>query len=84
MHQIRVHLAHIGCPVVGDRLYGRASSERGFHYDDCMTRLALHAARLVFPNPANPDERLTVEAPAPEDMCGAWKAMKRRATRGRK
>ncbi len=42
-HQIRVHLAAWGCPVIGDRLYGR--SERTF------TRLGLRAVRLSYPDP---------------------------------
>jgi 23S rRNA pseudouridine1911/1915/1917 synthase len=41
-HQIRVHLAHVGLPIVGDRLYGGAPAER----------LALHAARLAWPGGA--------------------------------
>lgn len=40
-HQIRVHLAHLGCPIVGDRRYGVSKA----------TRLALHAQRLVIDHP---------------------------------
>ena len=43
-HQLRAHLAWLGCPIVGDRLYGRDG--RG-----APTRLALHAATLEFPHP---------------------------------
>ena len=43
-HQIRVHLAHIGCPVVGDPLYGPA--------DRPAPRLFLHAYQLTLPHPA--------------------------------
>ena len=43
-HQIRVHLAHIGCPVVGDPLYGPA--------DRPAPRLYLHAYQLTLPHPA--------------------------------
>ncbi len=49
-HQIRVHLAHIGCPVVGDPLYpgvGRASPAYPFY-----PRLCLHAWQLTLPHPA--------------------------------
>jgi 23S rRNA pseudouridine1911/1915/1917 synthase len=72
-HQIRVHLAHIGHPLVGDPLYGgglklpkRATPEltaslRGFR------RQALHAERLSFVHPAN-GETLTFETPRPADM----------------
>lgn len=55
-HQIRVHLAYIGCPIVGDTVYGfrRARIERQF----------LHAARLCFDHPKT-RERLCFEAPLP-------------------
>jgi 23S rRNA-/tRNA-specific pseudouridylate synthase len=74
MHQIRVHLAHIGCPVVGDKLYG-PKEERGA---GIVGRLALHAARLVFPNPAKADEVVTVEAPLAEDLAAALAKFVRR------
>jgi 23S rRNA pseudouridine1911/1915/1917 synthase len=53
-HQIRVHLASIGHPVAGDRLYGAPPAERMF----------LHAWRISFNTPAT-GERVTVEAPLP-------------------
>jgi tRNA pseudouridine32 synthase/23S rRNA pseudouridine746 synthase len=43
-HQLRVHMAWLGTPVVGDRLYGRQPQ-------DCPLRLALHAAFLSLPHP---------------------------------
>ncbi len=54
-HQIRVHLAHIGCPVVGDPLYGPA---------DRFPRLCLHAWQLALPHPAT-GEMVTFTAPPP-------------------
>ncbi len=55
-HQIRVHLASLGHPVAGDRLYGAAAAPRMF----------LHAWRIGFTSPAT-GERVSVEAPlAPE------------------
>lgn len=54
MHQIRAHLAHIGCPIVGDPLYG----------GDQAPRLMLHAASLSFPMPDG--QTLTIEAPVPD------------------
>jgi 23S rRNA pseudouridine1911/1915/1917 synthase len=72
-HQIRVHLAHIRHPLVGDPLYGgglrlpRRATEplvaalRGFR------RQALHAERLSFEHPAS-GEALSFEAPRPADM----------------
>jgi 23S rRNA pseudouridine1911/1915/1917 synthase len=58
-HQIRVHLASIGHPVAGDRLYGAPSSE--------AERIFLHAHRIAFTSPAT-GERVTVEAPLPEEL----------------
>ncbi len=58
-HQIRVHMSHIGHPVLGDRLYGGACS--------LIQRQALHAVRLVFRHPAT-GENITAECPVPEDM----------------
>jgi 23S rRNA pseudouridine1911/1915/1917 synthase len=58
-HQIRVHLAAIGCPIVGDATYGQAS--------DRIARQALHAWRVSLVHPVS-QQRLTIEAPLPEDM----------------
>ncbi|MFH0783366.1 MAG: RluA family pseudouridine synthase [Pseudomonadota bacterium] len=44
-HQIRVHMSHLGCPVVGDRVYGAHRDNSGF------PRHLLHASRLVFRHP---------------------------------
>ncbi|PYT12179.1 MAG: RluA family pseudouridine synthase [Acidobacteria bacterium] len=56
-HQIRVHLASLGHPVAGDRLYGAQPAERIF----------LHAWRISFTSPAT-SERVTVEAPVPLEL----------------
>ena len=61
-HQIRVHFAHIGHPVVGDPVYGRRRETWG------MPRQALHAARLAFAHPRS-REPIEVEAPLPPDMA---------------
>jgi 23S rRNA pseudouridine1911/1915/1917 synthase len=60
-HQIRVHLAAIGHPVVGDRRYGRRSDPLGLH------RYFLHAWRLGFTHPTL-DEWLEVEASLPPEL----------------
>ena len=60
-HQIRVHLAHIGCPVVGDPLYGPA--------DRPAPRLFLHAYQLTLSHPTT-GERMTFTAP-PEMLYAA-------------
>jgi len=61
-HQLRVHLAAIGHPVVGDVVYGRQRQPRRL-----MRRQALHAERLRFRHPRT-DEWMTVVAPWPDDL----------------
>lgn len=62
-HQIRVHLASLGQPVVGDRLYGAPASIPGTPLEG---RFFLHAHRLAFTSPST-GERITIESPlAPE------------------
>jgi len=62
-HQIRVHLAHLGAPILGDEVYGRPSS--------VISRQALHAFRLTVPHPAD-NEAMTFTAQVPTDMVEAW------------
>jgi 23S rRNA pseudouridine1911/1915/1917 synthase len=62
-HQIRVHLAHLGAPILGDVVYGRASS--------AIPRQALHAFRLTLPHPRD-HQAITFVAQVPPDMVQAW------------
>lgn len=64
-HQIRVHLANAGMPIVGDQTYGRRQLDSLL--PDCPKRQMLHAARFSFDHPAT-GRRMTVEAPMPEDF----------------
>jgi 23S rRNA pseudouridine1911/1915/1917 synthase len=72
-HQIRVHLAHIGHPLIGDPLYGtragRAIVRQGNIAAEIATfvRQALHARLLGFSHPAT-GERLSFASPVPPDM----------------
>ena len=59
-HQIRVHLADAGCPIVGDKKYGAKS--------DPAKRLALHACVLRFPHPETRQE-MRFESPLPKDLA---------------
>ncbi len=58
-HQIRVHLASSGWPIVGDRTYGRPADDIG--------RQALHAWRVDLPHPQT-GQRITIEAAPPDDL----------------
>lgn len=66
-HQIRVHFAHLGHPLLGDELYGGRI--------DGMNRQALHAKYLRFPHPMT-QEFLEIEAPEPEDFADLLKKVK--------
>lgn len=61
-HQIRVHMAHLGYPLISDHLYGAGEAEH-----DLIPRQALHACAISFLHPRT-RERLFLEAPLPEDM----------------
>lgn len=69
MHQLRVHLAAIGRPILGDARYGGALTAGGA----AVPRLMLHAARLDFPHPEG--GRNVVEASLPEDMATVRKRL---------
>jgi 23S rRNA pseudouridine1911/1915/1917 synthase len=80
-HQIRVHLAHIGHPLVGDPLYGgrrqltagatatQRAALAAFH------RQALHAARLSFDHPVS-GKPVDVESPLPKDFAALLKGLR--------
>ena len=65
-HQIRVHMAHLDAPILGDEVYGRTSS--------VIDRQALHAFRLSIPHPHD-NHAITFSARVPEDMVSAWLAI---------
>jgi len=83
-HQLRVHLAHLGYPIVGDKLYGPEGQSLFEQYIACGMELspdllrrlghrrqALHAEWLSFPHPTT-GEQLEVSSPMPPDMRALW------------
>jgi 23S rRNA pseudouridine1911/1915/1917 synthase len=62
-HQIRVHLAYVGAPILADEVYGRKS--------DIIDRQALHAHRLAIPHPHD-NHAITFLAQVPADMVDTW------------
>jgi 23S rRNA pseudouridine1911/1915/1917 synthase len=83
-HQIRVHLASLGAPIVGDKLYGpdescfaRAADGELTEEDSVMLELprhALHAARLSLSHPLT-GAPLTIDAPLPDDLREFWESL---------
>jgi 23S rRNA pseudouridine955/2504/2580 synthase len=65
-HQIRVHLAHAGHPVVGDPKYGDFTRNKVFAREQRFPRMFLHARELAFDHPAS-GERITLAAPLPAE-----------------
>ena len=84
-HQIRVHLAALGFPLVGDKLYGAgeeyfmAACDTGISAEllarfDGLARHALHAERLTFPHPVS-GKAVTVTSPLPDDLTAYMGAL---------
>jgi len=72
-HQIRVHLAHEGHPIVGDPKYGDFALNRRFARGEAVPglrfeRMFLHARRLAFDHPAS-GERIELESPLPDECA---------------
>ena len=65
MHQIRAHLAQLGCPILGDAIYGTGT--------ESAPRLMLHAAGLQITRPDG--QELMLKAPAPETFTGMQVAL---------
>jgi 23S rRNA pseudouridine1911/1915/1917 synthase len=83
-HQIRIHLAHAGHPILADALYGGGESftaadagRAGGEGEVLLDRHALHARRLAFTHPVT-SEAMEVEAPYPADFAAALAALRER------
>lgn len=80
-HQIRVHMAHLGHPLVGDPLYGKRPRVRNIKDSSIADALlgfgrqALHAAHLELKHPLD-RHRLEFNAPLPEDMLGLLEVLR--------
>ena len=69
-HQIRVHLAHLGHPVLGDDKYGDFELNKRLRKDG-LRRMFLHAASLAFTHPMT-GTAMKLEAPLPPDLQKFW------------
>jgi 23S rRNA-/tRNA-specific pseudouridylate synthase len=74
MHQIRVHLKHIGCGLMFDSLYGSMLGPT-FMFED-KPRMPLHASRLSIPDPRDEKKRIMIDAPLPKDFSELLNALK--------
>jgi tRNA pseudouridine65 synthase len=68
LHQIRRHLKHISCPIIGDVNYGKGEHNRHFREHYGLHRLFLHALSLTLVHPAT-GERLTFDAPLAAELA---------------
>lgn len=64
-HQIRVHMASLGCPLIGDKVYGKQAADR--QLKPVPNRQMLHAWKLALYHPVK-NEKMSFEAPIPEDI----------------
>lgn len=69
LHQIRRHLKHLSCPIVGDVHYGKGHVNRLFRERFGLHRLALHAASIAFDHPAS-GARVVFEAELSGELVG--------------
>ncbi|HXK17818.1 MAG TPA: pseudouridine synthase [Polyangiaceae bacterium] len=69
LHQIRRHLKHLSCPIIGDVKYGKGEHNRLFREHYGLHRLALHAARLELRGLH--DEPIQIDAALPSELANA-------------
>jgi tRNA pseudouridine65 synthase len=75
LHQIRRHLKHVSCPIIGDVRYGKGEHNRLFRERYGLHRLALHAAELRLRSIAE-GRPLTITATLPEELSRALKRLR--------
>jgi tRNA pseudouridine65 synthase len=81
LHQVRRHLKHIACPLIGDVNYGKGEHNRFFRDHYGLHRLFLHATRLGLPHPVT-GGRLEIACPLPRDLASVIEQLRGDQTRG--
>lgn len=74
LHQVRRHLKHINCPIIGDANYGKGALNREFAKRYGLSRLALHARSIGFEHPVQ-NKKIEITAPLPDNLTRPLVAM---------
>jgi tRNA pseudouridine65 synthase len=80
-HQIRRHLKHLSCPIIGDVRYGKGEHNRFFRTELAFHRLALHATSLGLTDPST-GKLVTIVAPLPPELERTLAALERATASG--
>lgn len=80
LHQIRRHLKHIACPIIGDVNYGKGEHNRLFRTDHDLHRMFLHAATLRLPHPTT-GHLLEIHAPLPPELAKVLERLRQHSPR---
>ena len=75
LHQIRRHLKHLSCPLIGDVRYGKGEHNRLFREVYGLHRLFLHATRLSLPHPVT-GGRLDIASPLPRELAAVLELLR--------
>jgi tRNA pseudouridine65 synthase len=75
LHQVRRHLKHISCPLIGDVNYGKGEHNRLFRERHGLHRLFLHATRLRLPHPVEGGQ-LDIASPLPAELEAVLQALR--------
>lgn len=78
LHQVRRHLKHISCPLIGDVNYGKGEHNRLFRERCGLHRLFLHAVRLQLPHPES-GHPLDLHAPLPAELADVLEKLRQGA-----
>jgi tRNA pseudouridine65 synthase len=81
LHQVRRHLKHFSCPIIGDVNHGKGDHNRAFREALGLHRMFLHAAELRLPHPVT-GAPLTITAPLPAELERALAALREDPTLG--
>jgi tRNA pseudouridine65 synthase len=75
LHQVRRHLKHISCPLIGDVNYGKGEHNRLFRERHGLHRLFLHATRLRLPHPEQGGQ-LDISSPLPAQLAAVLQSLR--------